>query len=85
MGDLQEVGVGTLILMDWLEDVDGRDVKGYYGKVSIGADQNVVGFEAKGHNTANWVARVEGETEAIAVMGCQVRAFRESANPPLGR
>lgn len=81
---MKEIGVGTLILMDWIEDADGRDVKGYYGKVTIGTDEEVVGFKATGHNTANWVARVEGpEGEAITVMGCQVRGFREGPEPQL--
>jgi hypothetical protein len=78
---MREIGTGTLILMDWMEDIDGRDVKGFYGKVSVAADEEVVGFEAKGHNTANWVARVEGENEAITLMGCQIRAFREGPMP----
>ena len=80
---MKEIGTGTLILMDWLEDTDGRDVKGFYGKVSVGTDQEVVGFAATGHNTANWVARVDGPTESITVMGCQVRAFREGSPPPI--
>lgn len=78
---MKEIGIGTLILMDWMEDVDCKDVKGFYGKVSVGTDEEIVGFKATGHNTANWVARVEGETEAITVMGCQVRAFREGKRP----
>ena len=81
---MKEIGTGTLILMDWIEDVDGRDVKGYYGTVSVGTDEEVVGFKASGHNTANWVARVEGpQGAAITIMGCQVRGFREGPPPPL--
>lgn len=81
---MQEIGTGTLILMDWMEDIDGRDVKGFYGKLLVGNDEEVVGFKATGHNTANWVARVEGpQGDAITIMGCQVRAFREGHPPPL--
>ena len=81
---MKAIGIGTIILMDWIEDVDGRDVKGYYGLVSVGTDKEVVGFEATGHNSANWVARIEGPTgDVITVMGCQVRAFREGAAPLL--
>jgi hypothetical protein len=80
---MKEIGTGTLLLMDWIEDIDCKDVKGFYGKVSVGTDQEVIGFQATGHNTANWVARVEGETEAITVMGCQVRAYREGKKPDL--
>jgi hypothetical protein len=80
---MQEIGTGTLILMDWMEDVDGREVKGFYGKVFVAADEDVVGFKATGHNTANWVARVEGQGTAITLMGCQVRAFREGPMPLL--
>lgn len=80
-----EARMGTLILMEWMEDpFDGRDVKGFYGLVTIASDTAAVGFEAKGHNTANWIARVEGSNgEAITVMGCQVRAFREGVMPSL--
>ena len=80
---MQEIGTGTLILMDWMEDIDGRDVKGFYGKVSVGVDEEVVGFKATGHNTANWVVRVQGPIDAITIMGCQVRACREGQKPPL--
>lgn len=79
---MKDVGVGTLILMDWMEDTDGRDVKGWYGKVTIGTDEEIAGFKATGHNSANWVARIEGpQGDAMTVMGCQVRGFREG-HPP---
>lgn len=80
--DMRQIGRGTLILMDWMEDVDGHLVKGFYGDVYVSADVDTVGFEAKGHNSANWIARVQGTTEAVTVMGCQVRAFRESSGDP---
>lgn len=80
--DLKKIGRGTLMLMDWIEDTSGDMLKGYYGDVYVGTDVETVGFAATGHNTANWVARVEGETEAITLMGCQVRAFREAPEPP---
>lgn len=78
---LQYIGMGTLILMDWMESIDGHNIKGFYGNVFVGKDEAVVGFTATGHNTANWVARVEGPTEALTVMGCQVRAFFEGGLP----
>lgn len=75
---MRKIGRGTLILMDWMEDINGDMVKGFYGDVYVSADTDVVGFEAKGHNSANWIARVQGDHEAMTLMGCQIRGFRES-------
>ena len=74
---------GTVILHDWITDpTDGEHYMGFHGTVSVFADTEVVGFEAKGHGTANWMARVEGPTSSINLMGCQVRAIAQSECAP---
>lgn len=72
--------VGTLVLHDWLT-FNGVPFKGFHGELTILGDTNVLGFEAKGHNTANWFAQIKGETASITVLGCQVRAFIQGEEP----
>lgn len=48
----------------------------FAGKVSIIRDKDIVGFEAHG-NEANWIARVDGPTCSINILGCQIRAIAE--------
>lgn len=64
---------GSVVLKDWLRERDGRQHIGITGKISILQDVDLVGFRAKG-NESNWVARVDGETESVTILGCQVRA-----------
>lgn len=56
---------------------DGRQYIGFAGRVSILSDKEVVDFEVKGGDTANWVARVDGPTGSINVLGCQIRMIHQ--------
>lgn len=56
---------------------DGRQYVGVAGKVSILADADVVGFEVKGSETANWIARVQGPTGSVNILGCQIRMVHQ--------
>jgi hypothetical protein len=40
-----------------------------HGKVSIMSAEDAAGFIPTGHNSANWIARIEGPTAAVTVMG----------------
>lgn len=53
---------------------------GFSGKVSILRDQDIVGFKTEGNANANWIARVEGETHSINILGCQIKAVIEGPN-----
>lgn len=65
---------GIVSLQHWNLNLDGREVRGYRGKVSILPGNKVVdGFELTGKD-ANWIARVAGEASEIYVPGCQVHA-----------
>jgi hypothetical protein len=64
---------GTVILKDWTEGPDGDQYKGFTGLVSILKDEEIVGFKSEGNNNANWVARVEGPTTSVTILGCQIR------------
>lgn len=64
---------GSVILKEWVRWHDGRQFIGFTGRVSILQDEELVGFRVKG-TESNWVARVDGATESINILGCQVRA-----------
>ena len=79
---VEDGATGVLLLMDWMTyPIDGASYLGFHGKLTVYSDSEAVGFEAKGHNTANWLARIEGETESLTVMGCQVRGFYQGFEP----
>ncbi len=66
---------GTVVMKDWMSSLEHGEVyRMFTGKVSILADTEIVGFESKGNGNANWVARVEGPTQAYNILGCQIRA-----------
>lgn len=69
--------VGTVMCMDWVYMPDGRLYRGIHGTISAMSDVEAVGWEAKGHNTANWLARIAGRTSSVNLMGCQVRMVIE--------
>lgn len=71
---------GVVIAHEWLTMPDGRLYRGVRGQVTVMSAQEAVGFEPTGHNSANWLARVQGPTVSVNLMGCQVRAVLEG--PP---
>lgn len=56
---------------------DGKNYIAVCGKVSILSDSEVVNFEVKGSETANWIARVEGPNGSVNILGCQVRMIHQ--------
>lgn len=56
---------------------NGKQYNGIAGKVSILADKDVVGFEVKGSETANWIARIDGINGSVNVLGCQIRMVHQ--------
>lgn len=56
---------------------DGKQYIGIAGKVSILSDQDVVGFKVAGGETANWIARVEGPTGSVNILGCQIKLVHQ--------
>jgi hypothetical protein len=73
---------GTVITHNWIRGLDGVEYDQFYGTISVLSDTEVVGFEAKGHDTANWIARIEGETSSYNIMGCQVKCIIQSDEKP---
>jgi hypothetical protein len=71
----------TVMCMDWVGFTDGGLYKGFHGRVTILSAKEAVGFEPTGHNSANWFARVAGETTTVNLMGCQVRAVVQGSAP----
>jgi len=69
---------GVVHLHNWIRWIDGQQYDSLVGYVRILSDEEATGFKATGHNTANWIARIEGEESSVNVMGCQVRAVFES-------
>lgn len=67
---------GTVHLTDWIGSPRGK-VIGVTGEILVTSDEDHVGFRARGHNSANWIAVVTGETEKWHIFGCQVRAIVE--------
>lgn len=55
---------------------EGRQYIGFYGKVSILSDMDLVGFNVSG-GESNWAARVAGETSSVNILGCQIRLVYE--------
>jgi hypothetical protein len=56
---------------------DGKQYIGIAGKISVVSDQEMVGFEVKGGETANWVLRVDGEGGSVNILGCQVKLVHQ--------
>jgi hypothetical protein len=63
---------GSVVLKEWWTALDGGKYLGISGTVSILTDSEIVGFEVNDRDS-KWVARVEGPTESVVVLGCQVR------------
>lgn len=69
-------GYGTVHLMDWMSSPRGQ-VRGLRGRIEIVDDESGVGFRARGANSANWLARISGDTQTWHIFGCQIRAVTE--------
>lgn len=76
---------GIVQLHDWFRAPDGKMYLAIAGKVTILSAKEAVGWEPTGHNSANWLARIAGDSSSINLMGCQVRLVYEGeiANPEL--
>lgn len=71
----------TVITMEWISVLDGCMYRGFHGRVTVLSAEDAVGFVPTGHNSANWIARIAGDTTTVTLMGCQVRAIVEGAAP----
>lgn len=56
---------------------DGKQYIGVAGKVSVIKDEEMIGFEVRGGETANWLLRIDGPTGSINVLGCQVKLVHQ--------
>lgn len=56
---------------------DGKNYIAVVGKVSILGDKEVINFEVKGSETANWIARVEGPGGSVNILGCQIEMVHQ--------
>jgi hypothetical protein len=56
---------------------DGKNYIAVVGKVSILGDSEVIDFEVKGSETANWIARVEGPGGSLNILGCQIEMIHQ--------
>lgn len=59
---------------------DSKQYIGIAGKVTVVSDQEMVGFEVKGGETANWLLRIDGESGSVNVLGCQVKFVHQFDN-----
>src|SRR3954468_8890692 len=67
---------GSVKLMEWWHTPGGQ-VLHLRGMIKLVSDEDQVGFRARGANSANWLAVIEGKTETWNVFGCQIRAIIE--------
>lgn len=68
---------GVVQLKNYALMPDGRNCIAVAGKVSVLSDQEVVGFEVKGGDTANWICRVDGPTGSVNILGCQIKLVHQ--------
>lgn len=77
---------GTVTVRNWIRYQDGEQYDGFHGTVSLYTDVEATGFEAKGHDTANWIARIEGPSgDSVNLLGCQVTSVIQTSKKPTGR
>lgn len=72
---------GTVIVKEWIKCPSGTLVQGVYGKVTIADVKSTLGFESSDRES-NWFAYVEGENEAMGILGCQIRSVFFSDEVP---
>lgn len=65
---------GCVITKHWSPLPDGKQYRGFVGKVSILEGKGALGFEIK--DDSNWIARIEDDdgTSSVNIPGCQVHA-----------
>jgi hypothetical protein len=68
---------GLVVLKQFNTYPDGKSYVGVAGKVSIQRDKDLVGFEVRGGDTANWALRVDGPSGSVTILGCQVRMVHQ--------
>jgi hypothetical protein len=68
---------GIVQLKQYAPFPDGRQYIGVAGQVSVIKDEEMIGFEVRGGETANWLLRVDGPTGSINILGCQVRMVHQ--------
>lgn len=73
--------LGIVVLKDWLRWTDDKQFLGYYGKIYIYQDKELIGFAVRGQDS-NWLVRIEGEKTSINILGCQIRGIITSDREP---
>ncbi len=68
---------GIVQLKQFAPMPDGRQYIGIAGKVSVVQDTEVIGFEVKGGDTANWGCRVDGPNGSVNILGCQIKLVHQ--------
>jgi hypothetical protein len=64
---------GTVVLKDWMSDLNDRNVKRLTGFCTLVQDIEIAGFKTRG-TEANWGMRVVGKQQQWTILGCQIRA-----------
>lgn len=68
---------GAVQLKQYAMMPDGKQYIALVGKVSILGDSEVIDFEVKGSETANWIARVQGPNGSVNILGCQIKLVHQ--------
>lgn len=68
---------GAVQLKHYAMMPDGKQYIAIVGKVSILGDSEVISFEVKGSETANWIARIEGPGGSVNILGCQIKLVHQ--------
>jgi hypothetical protein len=73
--------LGVVHLKDWLSHVNGHSYITVLGKCSVIEGKDMIGFEVQ-KTESNWLIRIEGNGDAINVLGCQIRAVTALTKVP---
>ena len=71
---------GTVLTKEWLRYHTGRQYAGFFGTVYIYQDKEL-GLSVRG-NESNWMVRIQGATESMNILGCQIRGIIEHTIQP---
>jgi len=63
---------GTVYLRDYMVQRDGASYLGLTGRIHVIPDKEAYGFAVR-NTDSNYVVAVEGTTETVVVLGCQIR------------
>jgi hypothetical protein len=72
---------GSVILKEWMKTPSGINVMGFYGNVVIHKAETAVGF-APSKTESNWFAQIDGESDCVVILGCQIRGIYFSEAKP---